>query len=103
MALNRWDIVRLASVVEARCETLRDEPLAELRALAAACRRIADDSYGLCADCGAEIAPALLWAEPGATRCLPCEERHEKTYRALARDATSPEYPGLERILGARG
>ena len=54
---------------------------AEMRAVAAALRRLADGTYGVCTDCGAEIGFQRLSAEPAAARCLGCQARHEKTYR----------------------
>jgi len=60
-------------------EVSRD--LGELRGLEAARRRIADGAYGRCVDCGADIPLERLRAQPGAARCLACQERHEKTYR----------------------
>lgn len=56
--------------------------LAELEELDAACRRLADGHYGLCADCGADIPFERLRAEPGAPRCLDCQRQRERTYRA---------------------
>jgi phage/conjugal plasmid C-4 type zinc finger TraR family protein len=61
-------------------EVTRD--LAELRELEAARARIADGSYGVCADCGADIPVARLRAQPGALRCIACQQRHEKTFRS---------------------
>ena len=61
-------------------EVTRD--LAELRELEAAQRRIADGSYGVCADCGADIPLERMRVQPGAARCAACQGRHEKTYRA---------------------
>lgn len=61
-------------------EVTRD--LAELRALESARARIADGSYGVCADCGGDIPVARLRVQPAAARCILCQERHEKTYRA---------------------
>lgn len=52
----------------------------ELRNIEAALARIDDGSYGSCADCGGEIARARLKAYPMATRCLPCQEQHERLY-----------------------
>lgn len=60
-------------------ETTRD--IDELRALEAARRRLAEGSYGVCADCGGDIGYERLSAEPAATRCIDCQRRHEKTYR----------------------
>jgi len=61
-------------------ETSRD--VQELRALDAAHRRLADGSYGVCIDCGGDVGVERLRAEPAAPRCIECQQRHEKTYRA---------------------
>jgi DnaK suppressor protein len=61
-------------------EVTRD--LEELRALEAALRRFADGTYGVCLDCGADIPLERLRVQPAAERCLECQARHEKTYRA---------------------
>lgn len=50
-----------------------------------ALRRLADGSYGLCADCGEAIAWARLQSLPQALRCVPCEARQE---RGRAKPAT---------------
>ncbi len=39
----------------------------------AALVRVGDGSYGICIECGREIARAQLKAEPATMRCLPCE------------------------------
>src|SRR5690348_1656739 len=54
--------------------------LAELRELETARKRLADGGYGACFDCGADIDFERLKAAPGATRCVPCQRRHEKTF-----------------------
>jgi RNA polymerase-binding transcription factor DksA len=59
--------------------------LEELRGLEAARARIADGSYGVCADCGAEIEFERLRAAPGALRCVACQTRHEKTFAGPGR------------------
>ena len=61
-------------------ETSRD--VQELRALDAAHRRLADGGYGVCLDCGGDVGFERLRAEPAAPRCIECQQRHEKTYRA---------------------
>jgi DnaK suppressor protein len=61
-------------------EVKRD--LAEVHALEGARERIADGTYGVCADCGADIPVARLRAQPTALRCITCQERHEKTFRS---------------------
>lgn len=52
--------------------------LKEIQDIDAALRRIADGDYGICIDCGAEIAPARLAAYPTAKRCLPCQVKRER-------------------------
>ena len=54
--------------------------LEELRDIDGALQRIADGSYGNCDDCGAEIDYRRLEAQPTATRCVPCQSQHEKTF-----------------------
>ena len=54
--------------------------LEELRALEAACERLAEGAYGICVDCGSDIGFERLKAFPGALRCIDCQQRHEKTY-----------------------
>jgi phage/conjugal plasmid C-4 type zinc finger TraR family protein len=68
----------LADVGEA--EVTRD--LGELRMLEKALKRISDGSYGQCSDCDAEIPFERLRAQPGAERCVACQEHREKTYKA---------------------
>lgn len=52
----------------------------EIREIEAAQQRIADGTYGVCADCGGEIGYARLQAYPTAQRCVLCQEKREKTY-----------------------
>jgi len=68
----------IADVGEA--EVTRD--LGELRALQTALKRVSDGTYGQCVDCSEEIPFARMRAQPAAERCLACQERHEKTYKA---------------------
>ena len=49
----------------------------ELQDIEAALARIADGSYGICADCGEEIGRERLKAYPAAVRCLACQEESE--------------------------
>lgn len=63
-------------------ETSRD--LNELRDIEAAQKRLDEGSYGMCVDCGLEIALERLRAVPGAARCVKCQQVHEKTYAHLA-------------------
>jgi len=59
-------------------EVSRD--LGELREIDAALARLADASFGRCADCGGEIAFERLRAQPTALRCLDCQRIHERTH-----------------------
>ena len=59
-------------------EVARD--MREIRALDAALARVADGSYGECADCGSEIGLERLRAYPTALRCIKCQEVYEKTH-----------------------
>ena len=83
----------LMAEIERDAKRLREEQVAteeadltrdvgELRDVEAARRRLDDGSYGICTDCGAGIAFERLHAEPQAARCVECQRRHEKTYRA---------------------
>jgi RNA polymerase-binding transcription factor DksA len=54
--------------------------LSELRALEAARARLADGSYGICAECGGDIGFARLRANPAAVRCVDCQRVYEKTF-----------------------
>jgi len=59
-------------------ETNRD--IRELQELDAAIKRIAEGSYGECADCGDDIPVARLRAYPGAMRCIACQSVYERTH-----------------------
>jgi len=52
----------------------------ELRELEAARVRLAAGEYGVCIDCGQEIGFERLFAQPGAARCLFCQEGFERTH-----------------------
>jgi RNA polymerase-binding protein DksA len=58
--------------------------LTELRGLEAARTRMADGSYGICANCGSEIGFERLRANPAAVRCVECQRVHEKTYASVS-------------------
>ena len=57
---------------------LEERESAELVAIDEALKRIADGSYGLCTDCGVQIAAARLHANPTAMRCVGCQEKAEQ-------------------------
>ncbi len=48
-----------------------------LRKIEDALARLEQGEYGLCADCGEEIAANRLRADPAVVRCRDCEERRE--------------------------
>jgi len=52
----------------------------ELRELDGALARMADGTYGECADCGRDIGFARLMAQPAALRCVQCQERFERLH-----------------------
>lgn len=67
-----------------QAERLDDEVLAalshsdrdEVQRIDAALGRLADGSYGTCANCGEAIAPARLAALPDAALCITCAEEN---------------------------
>lgn len=59
-------------------ELLRDQE--ELTDIATARGRIADGDYGKCIDCGQDIAPQRLAAQPTASRCVICQGSYEKKH-----------------------
>jgi RNA polymerase-binding protein DksA len=61
---------------------LGDRETAELGAVSAALRRLREDRYGDCADCGEAIAFDRLKVEPWALRCVACESRRECAARS---------------------
>jgi RNA polymerase-binding transcription factor len=64
-----------------------------------AVRRLEEGSYGVCAECGTEIASARLEALPFATRCRDCQERQE-TLAASEREVRAFE-PGFAKEISA--
>ena len=62
-----------------------ERDLAELREIALARERIADGSYGRCADCGADIDAHRLLVQPTASRCTFCQNEAERRPQATLR------------------
>ena len=56
----------------------------ELAAVDGALARIDEGSYGVCSDCGEDIPPARLDANPSATRCTRCQQEFERHRRHSA-------------------
>ena len=57
-----------------------DRHVKKIREVEAATARIAEGSYGNCADCGETIGLERLLASPAARRCIACQRQREKTY-----------------------
>ena len=54
--------------------------LHELRAIEAARKRMEEQEYGDCVQCGAEIPYERLAVQPTAARCAPCQDNYERTH-----------------------
>jgi DnaK suppressor protein len=61
--------------------TISDREVAELGEVSAALRRLREDRYGGCVDCGDDIAFDRLKVEPCALRCVACEGKRERLAR----------------------
>lgn len=66
--LSRMDAMQQQAMAEAQ-ERSRN---LDLTRIDMANRRLADDEYGYCADCGDEIPDARLAIDPMAERCVKC-------------------------------
>ena len=55
----------------------------ELSAVNAALVRVATGQYGLCVDCGRNIATDRLRSQPNAFRCRPCQSLHEQASEVI--------------------
>jgi DnaK suppressor protein len=66
--LSRMDAMQRQQMAQANERRRRGERVR----IEAALNRIEDGEYGACADCGEDIAPARLAADPATPRCLPC-------------------------------
>ena len=53
----------------------------EIAAIERTLQRIEDGSYGVCVQCGVDIPPARLKAQPLAARCVPCQSAREQARR----------------------
>lgn len=62
--------------------------------LAEALKRLDDGEYGLCQECGEQIAPARLRAVPEVTTCVRCQDRIERMANRL--QAVGPGFAGEE-------
>jgi RNA polymerase-binding protein DksA len=57
-----------------------DRQVNEVRDVEAALARIKSGEYGVCVDCGENIAFKRLQVYPSAKRCILCQEKREKQY-----------------------
>jgi RNA polymerase-binding protein DksA len=53
-------------------EGIKNSEIKEVHQIQGALRRIAEGTYGICVQCGADIDPKRLKALPIATRCISC-------------------------------
>lgn len=70
-------------------EAEQNRDAVELAAIDAALRRMDGGRYGACVDCGIDIPPARLQAQPAAARCVACQQKLESS--------------GAPRVRGAAG
>jgi DnaK suppressor protein len=70
---------------EAVVQAEQERDVEELRQIAAAKERMDRGDYGECVDCGVDIAFARLEVQPAAARCVPCQERYERTHQNVVR------------------
>lgn len=61
----------------------------DVRDIIAARQRLADGSYGVCVDCGEDIAYQRLVVYPTAKRCIDCQRLHERQ-KALRKGRRAP-------------
>lgn len=57
-----------------------DRQIQEIRDIDAALMRIAEGRYGECSDCQEPIAIERLQANPAASRCIICQQAHDRNF-----------------------
>jgi DnaK suppressor protein len=57
-----------------------DRETEHLREIEDAEARIAKGTYGECMECGGDIRPERLLAQPTASRCVDCQEKYEREH-----------------------
>lgn len=70
----------VAMLVTDMNNTMAQRHLDEVREIDRALTQIHGRDYGMCADCGDEIAYQRLEAFPTAVRCIGCQTRHERLF-----------------------
>lgn len=103
----RADVTRERQMLDANTEiglqediefTLIQMKAGTLSKIEAALRRFDEDTYGLCDECGADIAERRLRALPFAVRCKDCEEAREMAeayQRNIARRGSASAAAGM--------
>jgi len=67
----------LSSTMELLKTSLQDAEFAEYQRIVLALKKTEDGTYGVCIDCGDDIATKRLKSYPNAARCLLCQEAFE--------------------------
>jgi RNA polymerase-binding transcription factor DksA len=70
---------------EAVVEAEQERDVGELAQIAAAKERMRRGDYGECVDCGIDIPFERLKVQPFAARCIPDQERYEKSHDTAVR------------------
>lgn len=70
----------LASALVDLDTAIIDRHIIELRDIEAAHGRMKTTTYGICIDCGDEVAYERLAVYPTAKRCVRCQQQREHTY-----------------------
>jgi DnaK suppressor protein len=70
--------------------SLADIAAARRSAIEDALQRVEQGGYGLCEDCGEEIAPARLHAIPTAVLCVDCQSAREAKSKTIQVDRDRP-------------
>jgi len=79
--MEETDDWAVADMMAEQVIALVSRDLSELAEVEAAIARMADGTYGECADCGLPIPVARLEAYPTARRCVACQEAAEAQRR----------------------
>ena len=78
---------------------LGDRERKKLEQVDDALRRLEEGEYGLCEECGGDIAPGRLEAMPFSRFCVTCQGEYEQAQRTIQTDSAGvvrPRYPASE-------
>ena len=78
------DAALASTLVDVDTEII-DRHIIELRDIEAAHERMKQAIYGICSDCGEEVAYERLVVYPTAKRCVRCQQQREHTYAQQGR------------------